>query len=233
MYSEKLPSKVFVYEKGWVRVKPSQIQTLSLNKITSYSELLAIVKKYGYRCAAELVGFNHGSISDRYPISELAHMDTEYGEHFVNYLERLAEIDFKILQYFNTVLDLSVFNSTYDMWIKSKTGECLFRVNPFLGFNLESSFYGMLLRYPAINVVSFDNALWSVINKFHPEFKCNAITRSCDPAKISDAVKLYETVKSKYDAVSVKGWVRVMCGDDDAEWLNNNLTLCFASEMAA
>ncbi len=212
MYSEKIPKEVFVYGKGWVKVKPSQVQTLTLNRVTTYYQLFELVKKYGYRCAAELVGFHFNSIGDRYPIAELAHMEMKHGERFVNYLERIAEIDYKILQYFTTVLGLSVKNSSYDMWITCKAKGCLFRVNPFLGFKLSASFYGIPIS-PSIDVISFDAALWSVISQFHPEFQCDM------------SVESYDAVKHKYDSISLKGWIDIMCGADDADWLSKNLTL--------
>lgn len=216
-FNPEKDKNVFVRGEGWKTVKQNNIHPITVPKIETYSQVLELVEKYGYRCASEMVGFNLASYGDHYPISDIAKMQT-FGASYVEYLERIASLDYKILQYFITELKCVVRNNSYDMWIEQgveKEHQCSFRTNPFLGFHLETCFFGMIPTRPQINPISLDENLWKVIKQFHPEYKTD---------DFDEDVEIYIKLKAKFDSISVKGWIEIMCGKEDAEWLSENLT---------
>jgi hypothetical protein len=211
--------KIFVKGRGWVKYTAKQIQEVSVPKIETYAQIMELANKYGYRAASEMIGFQLSSYGDRYPISDVAKFET-FGQPYLDWLERIAEIDYKIMQYFKNELDVVVGGSAnYDMWLNQNEDnkdkfKCSFRTNPFLGFHVQTCLFGMIPMTPNIDPISWDESLWKVILEFHPDYTYD----------IDEPLQINELHK-KYDKVSCKGWIEIMCGKDDAEWVHKNLTL--------
>lgn len=205
--------KVFVKGgKGWTKPKPNQIEKISFKKIETYQEILELVQKYGYRCASEMIGFQLSSYGDHYPISDIAKMET-FGQPYIDWLEKIAEIDYLMLQYFQSELKLTIRNSTYDMWIDTEKGVGTWRNNPFFGFHIETCIFGTFPINPHINPVSWDETLWKVFCEVHPDY---------NTVDFSDT-KAAEAAHKKFDSVSCFGWTKIMCGEDNATWIKENL----------
>lgn len=207
--------KFFVRGKGWTNLKPNNITPVTVPVVTTYAQLLELVQKYGYRCACQMVGFDLESYGNHYPISDIAKMET-FGAPYVEYLERIASIDGKILNYLCTVMKLKVKGFSYDMWLEqgeNETYKCEFRTNPFLGFHLQTCLFGMIPMRPNIDPVSWDSDFLKVVMQFHPEYVHDW-----------EDTEKYSELKTKFDRVSCKGWIEVMCGKEDADWLSENLT---------
>lgn len=207
--------KFFFKGKGWVNISKVNFTPVIVPVVTTYQQLFELVQKYGYRCACQMVGFDLESYGNHYPISDIAKMKT-FGSPYVEYLERIASMDYKIRNYLCNEMKLTVRGFSYDMWLEqgeNDTFKCEFRTNPFLGFHLETCLFGMIPMIPHINPVSWDAELLKVIMQFHPDY-----------ANDFGYTEKYSELKEKFDKISAKGWIEIMCGKEDAEWLSKNLT---------
>ncbi len=210
-FFDPVKDKIFVREGGgWTKPKAGQLEYVTLPEINTYMDVYNLVSLYGYQCAFEMIGFSLTSFGDDYPKYEVAYME-KGGTSYVDWLEKIAELDYKILVYLCTELHLKVTTSIYDRWISSGEGDnysCEFRISPFLGFHIYAcmpSMIGMMGLTPHIDPIKFDDTLWKIIGKYHPDY-------------------LDYKNRAKYDSLSVRGWIELMCGKEDADWLADNLS---------
>src|SRR3989344_9703443 len=66
-FNPEKEKKFFVYGKGWQKITPNNIEPVTVPKVETYTQVLELVKQYGYRCACQMVGFNLQSYGDHYP----------------------------------------------------------------------------------------------------------------------------------------------------------------------
>lgn len=161
-HNKEKPSHIFIYGKGTVKAPKTCIFVEKPSQIKNYEDIYKLVTIYGYKATALMLGFDVSSFGDQYPISAMANFTT-HGEKYLKWLNIIAELDQKLLDYFLSC-GVSVKNNNYGMWL-FRNGNSLFRKNPFIGFNIETCLFGIAqLREPSIDVFGLDNNLSFVFN---------------------------------------------------------------------
>ena len=155
--------------KGWRKVgsaKLSIIPSLAVGSIKTYTDIFQIIQEHGLEVASLLLGFEEDSLPDRRPLQELALL-AKYGKPMLAWLEKIAEIDAGIKQFFESKGVTFWRECTSDIWMYIGEGEtynCRMGVSPFIGQCIATSFRGIFpLPSPYIDVIDLDKNWYATL----------------------------------------------------------------------
>lgn len=163
-YRNEQPTHIFVCGKGHVKITDNfEIKFVEKSQgIKNYDDVYNLIQKYGYESVGKLLGFDTASFGDVRPFRELYYFE-KLGDKYLNWLDRLAEIDGKMLEFFQS-RGMAVKGNNYDMWILG-SGIAMFRKNPFLGWNMESAILGFPFEKPSLGVVRLHDTLYPILEQ--------------------------------------------------------------------
>lgn len=161
-HEEDHPKKYFIYGKGWQKVgkaKISHIPAIEPWCIKTADDVFKLIEVHGFEATGLLMGFDEQSIGDRDPLRQLRMLD-KYGKPMLEWLEKIAEIDAGIKQFFENKGVSFRAAETTDVWLNKGEGnnyDCMYRCSPFVGRHITCILHGILtLERPYIDVVRLD-----------------------------------------------------------------------------
>lgn len=143
----------------WIKPpKDGELVELS-DRSQSYEKLLELVQKYDYKIVGQLLGWDLNSFGDVYNFYFLAGFQT-YGQKYVDYLNKIAEIDFKIEQF---LLKNKVLFSNLSNYYCLNVNKDWVKAYPFVGQNMECALYSIPIP-PSIDVIKLNDSLELILN---------------------------------------------------------------------
>lgn len=182
-YKQNIEPDVVHNGQKWIK-PPKGGELVSLDKHPqAYEELLSLCLLYGSKVVGQLLGFDLNSFGDVYNFYFLAGFQ-QYGQKYVDYLNRIAEIDYNILKFIESH-GISRHNDYYYV-----DKNCYLKAYPFVGQHLESAIFSIPVP-PQIDVVRLHDGLEAMLNL------CG----------INIDMSLYDMIKIVADEDSV-GWLK-------------------------
>lgn len=173
------PTHVFVYGRGTIKVK-NVVEVSKPEQITGYEDVYNLVSKHGAEATALLLGFDLGSYGNRSIILFLKHFEEQNAKLFLEWLNALAELDEKILEFLNT--NKILIHKEYV--IKGTEVVSSYKL-PFLGYHVATSLFGIMSTSPHIDSISFSDALDLVFNALQLEYEDSSVFDKLEVMDIS------------------------------------------------